>query len=94
MVGRIVWYSEQRTQGLVSVTNERGEVTSYFMLLSKIVKRPEKIQAGNYVKFHKIVPATRQGLLPLAVDVVVSEHALVDAGVNALAATQKTEVPE
>jgi len=87
MIGRIVWYSDYKTQGLVTVTNEQGEVQSYFLLLSKIVKRPDKIQAGNYVKFHKIVPAARQGLLPLALDVIVSEYpfAETNAGAAALA---------
>jgi hypothetical protein len=84
MIGQILWWSDAKTQGLVSVTNERGEVQSYFLLLSKVVKRPEKIQAGNYVKFHKIVPAARQGLLPLALDVIVSESPFADAGIDAL----------
>ena len=85
MVGRIVWYSDYKTQGLVTVTNEHGEAQSYFLLLSKIVKRPEKIQAGNFVKFHKIIPAARQGLLPVALEVIVSEHPFTETSAGAAA---------
>jgi len=92
MIGRVVWFSEERTQGLVTVKNERGEVQSYFLLLSKIVKRPEKIRAGQYVKFHKIIPAARQGLLPLILEAIISEHPFPDAGITALTAPLKTEV--
>jgi len=85
MIGRIVWYSDFKTQGLVTVTDEHGVTQSYFLLLSKIVKRPEKIQAGHYVKFHKIIPAARQGLLPTCVDVVVSEYPFTETNAGAAA---------
>ncbi len=72
MIARIVWWSEYKTSGICSVTDEHGVVQSYFLLASKIVQRPQRIQPGDYAKFSKIIPAARQGLLPLAADVVIS----------------------
>jgi hypothetical protein len=89
MIGTIVWWSDQKTQGLITVTNERGEVQKFFLLSSQIVQRPERITAGYYAKFRDAIRARRPDLLPLAVGVVVSET-LTDAGVDALAQAVKS----
>lgn len=89
MIGQIVWWSDARTQGLVTVTNERGEVEKFFLLASQIVQRPETIRAGYYAKFRDALRARRSDLLPLAVGVVVSETPFENAtGVQSLTAPQ------
>ena len=85
MVGEIVWWSDEKTQGLITVTNERGEVEKFFLLSSQIVHRPEKIKAGYYAKFRDALKARRPDLLPLAVGVVVSETPFDNPGLGALA---------
>jgi hypothetical protein len=78
VIGRILWYSEHKSQGIILVDNG-GEVgTRYFLLKSKIIKSPAVISAGMYVKFKDYLNPKRPDLLPVAVQVVVSENPFVD----------------
>lgn len=84
MQGMIVWWSVAKSHGVVSVT-ENGENQRYFLLLSRIVSAPERIRAGQHVKFVSSVSAKRPDLLPVASGVTISEAPFVDDGVDALA---------
>jgi hypothetical protein len=85
MVGRVVWWNEYKTSGICSVSDEHGVTQTYFLLASKIVQRPASIEPGYYVKFKDVLQPKRQGLLPTPINVVISEHPFVDAGVAGLA---------
>jgi hypothetical protein len=85
MVGRIVWWSEYKTSGICSLTDEHGVVQTYFLLASKIVQRPVKIEPGYYVKFKDVLQPKRQGLLPTPINVVVSDHPFTDVNAGASA---------
>ena len=87
MVAKILWWNSQKTQGICQVVDEHGVVQKYFLLESQIVQRPQQIRAGYYAKFRDVLAPRRPDLLPVAVNVVVSERAFVEhAGVDALKA--------
>ena len=83
MIGTIVWYSPEKQQGIVSVT-ENGIVQKYFLLLSRIARSPEIIRTGQFARFIAVAPPPKPGLLPLALAVEVSDTPFVDAGADAL----------
>ena len=84
MQGTIIWWNPAKTQGVVVVT-ENGIVQKYFLLQSRISRSPEVIKAGQWAKFVSAAPPPKQGLLPVAQAVEVSETAFIDTGVAALA---------
>ena len=87
MVAKIIWWSQQKTQGICQVVDEHGIVSKYFLLESQIVQRPQQIRVGYYAKFRDVLAPRRPDLLPVAVNVVVSEHPFAEhAGVDALKA--------
>jgi len=43
MIGRLLWWSSEKTQGVVQVLDEHGIVSKYFLLESKVVQRPQQI---------------------------------------------------
>jgi hypothetical protein len=78
MTGTILWWQADRTQGVIQVVDEHGIVFKFFLLGSRIIQRPEKIRSGHFVKFSDALQPKRQDLLPIAVNVVVSEHPFTD----------------
>lgn len=103
MVGKILWWSAVRTEGMIETIDSDGIVTNYYLLGSKIIQKPGRIEPGYFVKFTHALPARRQNLLPLAMNVFISEHPFdaqagtdVDAdiqkGLAALAAATNPEV--
>src|SRR5262245_15664284 len=91
----IVWWSDVKTSGLVQTVDNYGVVRQYFLLASKIVKRPAQITANMHVYFAQTETPNRPGLLPLITGAVVSEHPLdVTAGKDWLVngAVPQTEV--
>jgi len=86
MIGRLLWWSSEKTQGVVQVLDEHGIVSKYFLLESKVVQRPQQIKPGYFVKFSDAIQAKRQDLLPIAINVTVSEYPFTEhAGAAALA---------
>ena len=88
MLGTIVWYSAEKSHGIISVT-ENGIVQKYFLLQTRIARSPEIIKAGQFVKFLAVQPPPKAGLLPMALAVEVSDTPFVDAGAAALAGSVK-----
>jgi hypothetical protein len=88
MQGTIIWYSAEKTQGIISVT-ENGIVQKYFLLLTRIARSPEVIRAGQFVRFVVATPPPKPGLLPVAQAVEVSDTPFIDAGADALAGSAK-----
>ena len=86
MVGTVVWYNDARSQGLIAVT-QNAIVQKYFLLESKIARRPEIIRPGQYAKFEAFAPAPRPGLLPYALAVEISTEPFIDSGIAALGMT-------
>jgi len=84
MQGTIVWYSTEKRQGVISVTQD-GIVSKYFLLYSRIARSPEHIKTGQFVRFFAVSAPPKQGLLPYALAVEVSDTPFVDAGIDALA---------
>jgi len=74
MVGRIIWWNEPKAQGIILADNGTSVGDRYFLLLSKIIKRPAVITAGMYVAFPDYLNPKRPDLLPVAVRVEVSEN--------------------
>src|SRR5229473_2935298 len=73
MQGTIIWWSEKKSHGIISAT-ENGKNERFFLHLQRIVSGPEKIRAGQYVSF-EVNPnyPMKDGLLRLAMSVVVSD---------------------
>jgi len=95
MVGRIVWWNSEKTQGVIQVVDEHGVVSKYFLPESKVVQRPQQIKAGYFVKFSDALQAKRQDLLPVAINVTVSEFPFAEhAGANTLAVKSVSGVRE
>ncbi len=95
MVGRILWWSSEKTQGVIQVVDEHGVVSKYFLPESKVVQRPHQIKAGYFVRFSDALQAKRQDLLPIAINVTVSEFPFTEhAGANALAVKSVSGVRE
>jgi hypothetical protein len=74
MIARILWWNDEKTQGVAQVVDEQGIVSKYFLLASKIVQRPQQIRAGMQVKFTEVLQAKRQDLLPIAINVTVEPY--------------------
>lgn len=74
MLGRITWWNEQKTQGIILVDNGTDVGERYFLLLSKVVKGPAKISTGMYVKFPDYLKARRPGPVPLVYWKIVSKR--------------------
>ena len=83
MEGTIIWYSSERRQGIITVT-ENGVVQKYFLLKSRIARSPEVVKTGQFAKFVAVAPPPKPGLLPVALAVEVSETPFVDASADAL----------
>ena len=85
MEGTIIWYSPERRQGIITVT-ENGVVQKYFLLKSRIARSPEVVKTGQFARFVAVAPPPKPGLLPVALAVEVSETPFVEAGTDALKA--------
>jgi hypothetical protein len=78
MLGRIMWWNDQKDYGIILVDGGSDVGERYFLLRSRIIKCPEVITSGMYVKFPDYLNAKRPDLLPVAVRVVVSRTPLVE----------------
>jgi hypothetical protein len=67
--GRIVWYGKAKEQGVI----EAHDGQRYFLLHSHIIKAPDEIKSGHFVKFISFDPARKPSLLPTACAVTISE---------------------
>ena len=76
MNGIVQWYNPRTEKGIVLVT-EDGMVSKYFLLYSKIIRSPEVIEAGQFVKFAAVAPPHKIGLLPVMVGVEISRTPFV-----------------
>ena len=85
MQGTILWYSPEKSQGIISVTKS-GIVQRYFLLQSRIARSPEVIRAGHFVRFGAAAPPPKQGLLPTALAVEISDMPFAEEGIDALKA--------
>jgi hypothetical protein len=86
MVGRILWWDDVKATGIIQIVDAQGVATKYFLLGSKIVQRPQQIKASNYVKFRDALQPKRPDLLPVAINVVVSERPLTESVVSGASA--------
>ena len=77
MLGKIVWWTPETTQGLIAVT-EHGIVRKFFLLQSRIARSPEVIKPGQYVRFVAVAPPPKPGHLPVALAVEVSDTPFAD----------------
>jgi len=73
MEGRIIWWSPSKFHGVISATQD-GKNQRFFLLMSRITSAPEIIRAGQFVKFTSSGQAPRLDLLPLAMNVVISDQ--------------------
>jgi hypothetical protein len=82
MEGRVIWWSPSKFHGVISATQD-GKNQRFFLLMSRIISAPEVIKAGQYVKFTSSGQAPRQDLLPLSLNVIISDEPFADAGADA-----------
>ena len=85
MQGEIIWYNPVKKTGIIAVIEQDGMMQKYFLLYSRVIRCPEVIKPGQYVKFVATAPPPKPGLLPVALAVEISDMPFVDAGVDALA---------
>lgn len=89
----MLWWSDHRGQGIAGVREANGDVHRYFILQSRIVSAPERIEAGDRVEFRDFLNPKRPDLLPLAVGCVITKNPIVVAvGAEALASVEKKGV--
>jgi hypothetical protein len=81
MIGNIIWYSTERSQGIISVT-ENGIVQKYFLLSSRVSRAPVIIKVGYYARFVAFAPPPKPGLLPVALAIEISETPFVVADIE------------
>jgi hypothetical protein len=72
MQGTIIWWSQAKSHGVISVT-QNGQNQRFFLLLSRIASAPGEIRAGQFANFTATCKPAREGLLPLALGVAISD---------------------
>ncbi len=72
-VGKVEWYSQRRGFGILSSRADDGAIEKFFVHVTKIVRSPEKIEFGQQATFTVGLPPRKEGELPMAVNVTITE---------------------
>ncbi len=81
-IGKVVWYSEKRGFGILSAPAADGAAEQFYVHVSKIVKSPAVILQGQQAAFTVGLPPRREGDLPMAVNVTISDAPQATGGVQ------------
>jgi cold shock CspA family protein len=69
--GRIEWYSATKGFGIITSTSPEGIVERYFLHITKIVKAPETIKAGQHCTFQISTAPVKEAQLRMVFNVTV-----------------------